>query len=309
MVDVLVVPVRHDYDSAYRVLALVNQERQKAGLTRLTMDRGLLDAAMKRAVECPNPFSHDRPNGTKCYTICPQKMNAENIAAGQTTPDEVFNDRMNSPGHRANILREGEQSIGIGCVYTGASPYPYWVQCFGSGAATPVSNPGNSSENVRCELPESWLKSSNFTFNFDEYYLLPGDTDDIVPLFVNQGSDLFFCVLEPSTFSWASSDSSVVRVNAAGEITGGNRGTATVTASLGSYARVSAPVYVDSQQGYWYSYGSGRWCFYLVGGSYVKDWGYIDGDWYYFDRNGWMKTGWQLIGDNYRYSSRRMVTG
>ena len=40
-----------DFDMAYQVLDLVNQERQKAGLNTLEMDTSLLNSAMHRAAE------------------------------------------------------------------------------------------------------------------------------------------------------------------------------------------------------------------------------------------------------------------
>lgn len=47
---------------------------------------------------------------------------------GQRTPEIVMNDWMNSSGHRANILNENYDCIGVG--YTMVDGYPYWVQLF-----------------------------------------------------------------------------------------------------------------------------------------------------------------------------------
>lgn len=52
----------------------------------------------------------------------------ENIAMGQRTPEIVMNDWMNSSGHRANILNENYDCIGVG--YTMVDGHPYWVQLF-----------------------------------------------------------------------------------------------------------------------------------------------------------------------------------
>ncbi|WP_342190492.1 CAP domain-containing protein [Paenibacillus macquariensis] len=56
----------------------------------------------------------------------------ENIAAGQTTPEEVTRVWMNSPGHRANILDPRFTDIGVGYVAgTATSQYrTYWTQLF-----------------------------------------------------------------------------------------------------------------------------------------------------------------------------------
>lgn len=55
----------------------------------------------------------------------------ENIAAGQSSPQEVVEDWMNSPGHRANILDESYTALGVGYYYNSSGLYrSYWVQLF-----------------------------------------------------------------------------------------------------------------------------------------------------------------------------------
>lgn len=129
-----------DYDYAYQVLTLVNQQRSKAGLKSLKMDSELLKAAMLRAAECTVKFDHTRPNGTMCYTAC-SKMYGENIALGYGTPTAVMQGWMGSANHKKNILNGDYNSIGIGCFYKNGTRY--WVQCFGFAKGNGVSNPGN----------------------------------------------------------------------------------------------------------------------------------------------------------------------
>lgn len=124
-----------DYTQAYQVLDIVNQERAKAGLSPLTMDQDLLNAAMLRAQEITVSFSHTRPDGTICFTAS-NKMKGENIAYGYSSPSKVMDAWMNSSGHRANIMNSGYKSIGIGCYKYGGRLY--WTQCFGYATATPV---------------------------------------------------------------------------------------------------------------------------------------------------------------------------
>ncbi|MCQ2385923.1 MAG: CAP domain-containing protein, partial [Clostridia bacterium] len=50
----------------------------------------------------------------------------ENIAKGYKTPAEVMQGRMNSPGHRANILNGSFRELGVGYVKNGN----YWTQEF-----------------------------------------------------------------------------------------------------------------------------------------------------------------------------------
>ena len=90
-------------------------------------------AAAARAKELSQRYSHTRPNGSECFTILwhlgiDYGYAGENIAMGQRTPEIVMNDWMNSSGHRANILSENFDYIGVG--YTMVDGHPYWVQLF-----------------------------------------------------------------------------------------------------------------------------------------------------------------------------------
>ena len=118
---------------ADRVIELVNQERTSRGLQPLLKHDGLMVAAAARAKELSQRYSHTRPNGSECFTILwhlgiDYGYAGENIAMGQRTPEIVMNDWMNSSGHRANILSENFDYIGVG--YTMVDGHPYWVQLF-----------------------------------------------------------------------------------------------------------------------------------------------------------------------------------
>ena len=113
---------------ADKVISLVNKERKKKGLPALKKNNDLNGAAQQRANEITQYFSHERMDGTMCFSIC-SLMNGENIAMGQNTPEAVMKAWMNSTGHRQNILNKSFTKIGVGCFrYKGRL---YWVQCFG----------------------------------------------------------------------------------------------------------------------------------------------------------------------------------
>jgi hypothetical protein len=120
-------------DYIAEVVRLVNVERAAYGLSPLTSDDKLTQAAAVRASELPSLFDHTRPDGTSCFTAL-QAVGAsyssagENIASGQPTPAAVVESWMNSPGHRANILSESFARIGVGYVQSGGTAY--WVQLF-----------------------------------------------------------------------------------------------------------------------------------------------------------------------------------
>lgn len=113
------------------VLRLVNRERNANGLHLLTMPEALQDSCNIRENELVTLFDHKRPNGKQPYTTISDTFKrtyvGENIAAGQPTPSEVVTAWMNSPGHRANILRDSFGYLGVGCLNERTK---YWVQMF-----------------------------------------------------------------------------------------------------------------------------------------------------------------------------------
>ena len=120
-------------DYAQDVLDLVNIERRKEGLKPLKLSAELMEAADVRAEEITRVLSHKRPNGEPCGTAVKSGKYGigENIAAGVATPVEVVRGWMNSPGHRANILRAAYEELGVGYVYKEHTVYKhYWIQMF-----------------------------------------------------------------------------------------------------------------------------------------------------------------------------------
>ncbi len=120
-------------DFASQVVALVNAERTKQGLSALTIDTKVQQAALVRAKESAQSFSHTRPNGSSFSTALTEagvsyRTAGENIAYGQSTPQQVMNAWMNSSGHRANILNANYTTIGVG--YTVINGTAYWAQLF-----------------------------------------------------------------------------------------------------------------------------------------------------------------------------------
>ena len=119
---------------ANEVVRLVNEERAKAGLPALTVDRGAASAAQVRAKEIARSFSHTRPDGSSFNSALTEagvnfRGAGENIAYGQNSREKVMEGWMNSSGHRANILNSSYTSIGVGH-YQNASGVNYWTQLF-----------------------------------------------------------------------------------------------------------------------------------------------------------------------------------
>ena len=127
--DTTGVTISLDYKKA--ILELVNKERAKEGLSPLEYYTEGQKAADIRADEISTKFTHERPDGTMCFTALKAQgisyySAGENIAIGFYTPESVMNAWMNSEGHRANILTPGFTHIIVGYDETSNS----WVQLF-----------------------------------------------------------------------------------------------------------------------------------------------------------------------------------
>ena len=129
--------VQEDNNSfANEVVRLVNEERQKAGLSPLEADPKLAHAAQKRSDELIETFGHERPDGQPWSTILEEEnisysSAGENVAAGFSTPEKVVKAWMNSEGHKKAILSTDYKKIGVGYSYTdNADLKHYWDQLF-----------------------------------------------------------------------------------------------------------------------------------------------------------------------------------
>ncbi len=123
-----------------RVIALINNERAKAGLPALNSQSQLTAAAELHSADmaCNNYFSHTGRDGSNFSDRARRQgynmsYGGENIAAGYGSPEDVVKGWMNSPGHRANILGENYVDVGVGYAYSASSSYgSYWTAVFGS---------------------------------------------------------------------------------------------------------------------------------------------------------------------------------
>ena len=115
------------------VVALTNAERSKQGLKALEMDTELSKVAgiKSQDMKDKNYFDHTSPTYGSPFDMMKSfginySAAGENIAMGQTTPQQVVTSWMNSEGHRANILSANFTHIGVGHVESGN----YWTQMF-----------------------------------------------------------------------------------------------------------------------------------------------------------------------------------
>ena len=225
---------------AAEVVRLVNVERAKEGLAPLGTYDSLTRAAQIRAPEIVTLFSHDRPDGTSCFTAMDQtgaKKGAytwgENIAAGNATAAATVEQWMNSPGHRANILNAKFTHIGVGYQHSAGSTYGhYWVQMF-TGTSSVPDSPGTgtqppSTQKPDTQKPDTQLPSSGeggILFSCPTITLYPGGTYSLSVLEHNMRS--------ASGVTWANESPELLRLNGNGSSVTAlvERGTGYLTAS------------------------------------------------------------------------------
>ncbi|WP_019069209.1 CAP domain-containing protein [Streptomyces hokutonensis] len=124
--------------TADKVVELTNAERAGAGLRPLAVDPLLAAAAQAHSTDMVARafYSHTSPDGSQPWDRAAaagsrRRTIGENIACGQRSPAEVVEGWMNSPGHRANILKPDFTHIGIGFA-GGGQMGTYWTQLFGA---------------------------------------------------------------------------------------------------------------------------------------------------------------------------------
>lgn len=92
---------------------------------------------------------------------------------------------------------------------------------------------------------------------------------------------------------------------------GASASNSSVDLGLSSTSSTSTSTSAETPAAPTWMYSNGRWWYKHTNGSYTKNgWDKIDGVWYYFDDEGWMKTGWVKDGKWYYLSeSGAMLTG
>ncbi|GGX05169.1 hypothetical protein GCM10010297_28440 [Streptomyces malachitofuscus] len=118
-----------------RVVELVNAERGKAGCSPVKVNATLTEAAQNHSEDmaASGTMSHTGSDGSSPGDRITRagyswSTYGENVAYGYSTPEQVMQGWMTSPGHKANILNCAFKEIGVGL----AQPGSYWTQDFGT---------------------------------------------------------------------------------------------------------------------------------------------------------------------------------
>lgn len=114
---------------ADRVLALTNAQRTSRGLRALAFSSCADRFADTWATTLSTTGTLAHQPLMPILTTCRATSAGENVAYGNLTPEQLVTMWMNSPGHRANILKSSFTHIGIGAVTTSTGRV-YGVQVF-----------------------------------------------------------------------------------------------------------------------------------------------------------------------------------
>ncbi len=183
-----------------RLLTLLNQEREKAGLSKLQWDTHLAESARlhtKKLVEhqgLSHQFNGELPLGERVgATGLRFNAVAENVALAPTI-DEIHKGLMNSPPHRANILDPKYNSVGFGIALSQGELYvtqnfanvlpTYSADEFRKAVISAINQARRAQHVPEMETrPDPRLDKAACTGNVDPNQLihdLPGATDLVV---------------------------------------------------------------------------------------------------------------------------------
>jgi len=127
--------ISYSFELERAIYHFTNEVRQKNGLSPLTWENCLRDAARAHSADMliKNYFAHNSPDGhtphDRIQAVCrfPISMSGENIwmSNGRQLGDVrqlariVVDSWMSSPGHRSNLLRPQFTDIGVGVATNG----------------------------------------------------------------------------------------------------------------------------------------------------------------------------------------------
>jgi uncharacterized protein YkwD len=128
-------------DYQLKLLSLINEFRQQANLSPFELSTILSGAAQAHAEDMVQNsyFDHVGLDGSSPADRAqragyPSGFVGENIAAGNELPEAVFEQWINSPGHRDNMLNENYTEVGVGGVLHAPQTENshYWVLVLGN---------------------------------------------------------------------------------------------------------------------------------------------------------------------------------
>ena len=127
-------PTEADY---IEILELVNEYRAENGIEPLELNNTLNALALIRAKEASIKWSHERPNGTRYYSVFTDynitwaSYVGENLGCKFTNASEIMEAWIASDSHRANLLDDKFNDVGM-AIYAAEDDTLYIAQIFAS---------------------------------------------------------------------------------------------------------------------------------------------------------------------------------
>lgn len=246
--DNLYVYVNAHYDKAADVISRINSERRSHGVSALTTDQTLMDAALIRAAENILYFEHARPNG-RSWDSVNSKVMGENLGRGTSSTSEIMRLWMNSPGHRENIIRSSFRSVGVACIESGGTYY--WVQLFGTSGGSGANIPDNGRVPAALDLPTA-EEGGSYLLDYRITAVGGGRlieaVSDAEVYDIEKGASLQLGLLgdnlefDPSRLTWSVSDPEIAEIDENGVLTVTGMGTASIKAASGSRERAAIEI-------------------------------------------------------------------
>ena len=232
---------------AQQVLKLINKQRTKRGLRKLTLDKELTDAAVKRAAEVsiyiPVTSPHKRPNGKNAHSVN-KRVVSECCAEGYETPEDVMRGWMSSKMHKKQILLKNARSIGIGCITTDGVDTFWTLEISNTKVKKKLTSSKKVHANKKVYAKSEYLKKSYFSLRTKDeinYYeeedeedpdVIIGEETRFYPYYSSKWNFNLKSCLSASDFKWTSSNTSVATVKKNGVVTGMKKGSVKITATL-----------------------------------------------------------------------------
>lgn len=212
------------------------------------MDEKVMEAAMMRSSEQSLYYSHDRPDGRSCFSIfndfnLQYGYAGENIAAGYANADDVMDGWMNSSGHRANILNNDYNSIGIGVFkHNGII---YYTQLFTDKSSITPPQPNNKNVSRNILISDDKI---NLCISSENLNMYVGDKESLFLENINTGWDYSKAILNNYNIEWTSSNENVVNVSELGILTANGKGSCIIKATLETGKSISCEIQVLEEE-------------------------------------------------------------
>ena len=123
--------IRKNLITNFALMGGLNAIRAEHGLSQLKSNQELERCAHIRAKEASYQFCHYRPDGSPCTSVC-ELADGEILVTGpwSSSLDDLLTSWMNSPPHRASILKACDMEAGAGVYYNYDEQTVCWAVLF-----------------------------------------------------------------------------------------------------------------------------------------------------------------------------------